>query len=223
MSSQGDTTKEINFSKTSHEFRRPLQNIKALVESLIHGAKNNPEMLDKFLNNINYETDRLSKFFDDFIGLSAINSEGFKLKLKNIDLAYKVNEFIKKSEPKIHAKNLKISINIPEDTQIKADEFLFEQTLDNLIDNAIKYNKDAGKVDISYQKNQLSISDTGIGIPKADQAKLFSDFYRASNVGIISGTGLGLSFVKLVCDKHGWDLSIDSIEDQGSSILINFR
>ena len=99
-----------------------------------------------------------------------------------------------------------------------------DELIRNIIDNAIKYNKDSGKITISINNNELKIADTGIGIPENEQANVFERFYRVDKgrSKSLGGTGLGLAIVKHICEIYGYKIKLDSTLDKGTTITIKF-
>lgn len=209
-----------DIKQATHELKRPLQNIKTLTETLLLGAKDDREKCIEYLNKLNYETDRLGVLVQDMLSLSYIASGVVELKRSNINLKDSVDKLLSSLENKTKEKNLSIKKSISEKQIISADEKLFEHLISNLIDNAIKYNTHNGLVNIEFEKNHLIISDTGLGIETKDQERIFEQFFRAQNHSHISGSGLGLSIVKAICDLHGWTISLESQPGKGTKFIV---
>jgi len=211
-------TKDLG--KTTHELKRPLQNIKALTEALIMGAKNDPAKLDQYLGNIVTETDRMGALVNDLLKLAHLSSAGFALQKTQTKLLDVLTKTIGVLKSKANEKNISIDIDFETGAEIQADEDLLNHLLENLIDNAIKYNRDGGSVQVSYTAGELTVTDTGIGIAAEDQKHIFEDFYRVPGTEQQS-TGLGLAIVKRIADLHGWTLELSSELEQGSSFKIS--
>lgn len=211
-----------DIGKTTHELKRPIQNIKSLAESLIMGAKDDQAMLNKFLKNINEETDRLGDLVNNILQLSSLESDSVELSLQPVDLAQLIKEIVLNLAAEASKKDIKIQVKEDSSCEVKADKNLLKHLLENLIENAIKYNKEDGEVFVEIDKNNFTVRDTGVGIPEADQLSVFEQFYRASNSSISQGSGLGLAIVKKITDLHSWKIKIKSQENQGTEFTIEF-
>lgn len=211
-----------DIGKTTHELKRPIQNIKSLTESLIMGAKDDAAICDKFLKNIDNEVDRLGILVDNILQLSSLESSSIELKRSSIALDKVVEDVIASLQGEAKKKNVSINIDQEAPCSLEADGALLKHLLENLIENAIKYNKVEGAVFVEINSNSLSIKDTGIGIPEADKDAIFEQFYRASNSSVSQGSGLGLSIVKKIVDLHGWGIQIESQEGEGTKFIVKF-
>jgi two-component system phosphate regulon sensor histidine kinase PhoR len=220
-------------ANVSHELRTPLTAIKGYTETLEEEAYENREDQRQFLGIIKRHTDRLINIVSDLLVLSEIESkESLSLEMSKSDFEdVDINEVVKSSyeslRRKISEKNLQVEINVMEDIPgIKGNRFLLEQMLINLIDNAVKYTPERGRVTISaYSEDSninLEISDTGIGIPKENLNRIFERFYRVDNTRSrkLGGTGLGLSIVKHIAIIHNGKIDVKSEVGKGSRFLI---
>jgi len=211
-------------ANVSHELRTPLTTIKGYAETLLEGALKE-EVAFQFVQIIKRHTDRLAKIVEDLLMLSKIESKEFQLKVEVIslqDLIDDVIDFVK--EP---AEKRKISVSrneIPSSLALKADRSYLEQVLTNLLDNAIKYTPEGGRVTISaiekdQREIQFSIEDNGIGIPREDIPRIFERFYRVDKGRSqdLGGTGLGLSIVKHLVQAHGGRVWVESQLGKGST------
>ena len=220
-------------ANVSHELRTPLTAIKGYTETLEEEAYENREDQRQFLGIIKRHTDRLINIVSDLLVLSEIESkESLSLEMSKSDFEdVDLNEVVKSSyeslRRKISEKNLQVEINVKEGIPgIKGNRFLLEQMLINLIDNAVKYTPERGRVTISaYSEDSninLEISDTGIGIPKENLNRIFERFYRVDNTRSrkLGGTGLGLSIVKHIAIIHNGKIDVESEVGKGSRFLI---
>jgi two-component system, OmpR family, phosphate regulon sensor histidine kinase PhoR len=220
-------------ANVSHELRTPLTAIKGYTETLEEEAYENREDRRHFLGIIKRHTDRLINIVSDLLVLSEIESkESLSLEMSKSDFEdVDLNEVVKSSyeslRRKVSEKNLQIEINVKEGIPgIKGNRFLLEQMLINLIDNAVKYTPERGRVTISaYSEDSninLEISDTGIGIPKENLNRIFERFYRVDNTRSrkLGGTGLGLSIVKHIAIIHNGKIDVESEVGKGSRFLI---
>jgi two-component system phosphate regulon sensor histidine kinase PhoR len=211
-------------ANVSHELRTPLTTIKGYAETLLEGALKE-EVAFQFVQVIKRHTDRLTKIVEDLLMLSKIESKEFQLKMEVIslqDLIDDVIDFVK--EP---AEKKKISVSrteTPSSLALRADRSYLEQVLTNLLDNAIKYTPEGGRIAISaiekdQREIQFSIEDNGIGIPREDIPRIFERFYRVDKGRSqeLGGTGLGLSIVKHLVQAHGGRVWVESQLGKGST------
>ncbi|MCK4917352.1 MAG: HAMP domain-containing protein [Candidatus Omnitrophica bacterium] len=211
-------------ANVSHELRTPVSSIKGYAETLLDGALGDKENAKEFLKIIHSDSDRLAKLINDLLDLSRIESDKLNLALKPCVLDLVVRRVVSGLEIQAKAKLLTININIPKNiSRIKADENRIAQVLLNLIDNAVKYTNDQGKILISATDQGefilVDVSDTGIGIPEKDISRLFERFYRVDKARSreLGGTGLGLSIVKHIVSVHHGKVSVQSVLGQGST------
>lgn len=211
-------------ANVSHELRTPLTTIKGYAETLLQGAFKE-DVAYQFIQVIKRHSDRLTKIVEDLLMLSKIESKEFQLKGEVIlvtELIHDVLDYVKEA-----AEKKKISITqseIPSPLSVEADRNYLEQVFINLLDNAIKYSHEGGKIIISaIEKNQweiqFSIKDNGIGIPREDLPRIFERFYRVDKGRSqeLGGTGLGLSIVKHIVQAHGGRVWADSQLGVGST------
>lgn len=205
---------------TTHELKRPIQNIKTSIETLLMGAKDDKQHADKFLNNINHEVDRLGVLVNDILRLTQIKTGAIELRRQDLNFKELLDKVLKSYEADIKNKAITLSLDLEEGLILNADKELLSHLLENIISNAIKYNKEDGAINIKAEKNSFSISDTGIGMPKEAIDKLGEEFYRVENARHIQGSGLGMSIVKSIIDLHDWSLNIDSAENKGTCFKV---
>jgi two-component system, OmpR family, phosphate regulon sensor histidine kinase PhoR len=210
-----------DMNQTTHELKRPIQNIKTLVETLMIGAKNDPEKLDEYLVKLNQEADRLGVMVSDMLSLSHLINGVFELSLIKVKLKNLVDKIFEQAERRIQNKKISLINQLDADLSVEADQKLIEHLIANLVDNAIKYNNDPGKVIVKFDNNKLIVSDTGLGMTREDAARVFDQFYRIKDRTHIQGTGLGLSIVKAIVELHGWEIEIESELGNGTSFVIN--
>jgi PAS domain S-box-containing protein len=225
--------KELNemksqfISMTSHELRTPLTTIRSNTELINYQIDNNDvlriDQLKKNAQRIDNNVDRLNQLINNILMIGKLDSQ----KVPFSPTPIIVDAFIKENIlPDFSTKGSNIICFVKGDPfPINLDKNLFTQILMNLIENAVKYSPDAKspQVHVHYKEDLIiKVIDFGIGIPEKDQPKLFSKFFRASNVRNIQGTGLGLAIVKDFIKLHDGELSVDSEEGKGSTFIIKF-
>ncbi|MDD5692760.1 MAG: ATP-binding protein [Candidatus Omnitrophica bacterium] len=209
-------------ANVSHELKTPLTSIKGFVETLLEGALDDKENSVNFLKIINNHADRLNTLINDLLDLSHIESKGVALKKDKFALSILVDEIMPVFRSHAKKKGIEIRNEIPQGLQITADRSKIEQVLVNLINNAIKYNKEKGSVRI-YSEPLASgikvvVEDSGAGIPAKDIPRIFERFYRVDKARSreLGGTGLGLSIVKHIIELHSGSVGVESTEGLGS-------
>ncbi len=213
-------------ANVSHELKTPLTSISGYAEIIRDGIAK-PEDTVRFSSKIYDESQRLITLVSDIIKLSRLEESDIKVKHESIDLYACCQSVISRLEEIANKRNIKFSLS-GDKCHIFGVHHIIEEMIYNLCDNAVKYNKDNGKVDVSIRQFvdgvELSVSDTGIGIPKSEINRIFERFYRVnkSHSKEIGGTGLGLSIVKHGALFHNASLSVDSTLGEGTNIKILF-
>jgi two-component system phosphate regulon sensor histidine kinase PhoR len=214
-------------ANVSHELRTPLTSIKGFIETLRFGNVKDEITRDKFLGIIEIETIRLNNLIEDILVLSDIEKT-INVEIEKVEVLKALNEVIDMMLIKIENTNIEINTNINIDTElyINGNVNWFKQIIINLIDNAIKYNKENGKIIIeAYQENKkiyIIIEDTGIGINEKHLDRLFERFYRVdkSRSKTVGGTGLGLAIVKHALMNLNGSIDVESKEKIGTKFTI---
>jgi two-component system, OmpR family, phosphate regulon sensor histidine kinase PhoR len=213
-------------SNISHELRTPLTSIMAYVETLEDGAIDDHENNRRFLGVIRRNAERMHALIADVAELSQIESGNITLDVKNVRVAPLVDETFAALRTKASVRNIELINEVTPDTMVRADSMRLEQMLTNLIDNAIKFNREGGSVTVSVSKNGtrsiVSIADTGDGIMAENLKRIFERFYRIDRGRSreVGGTGLGLAIVKHIARLHGGDVSAVSTPGQGATFAI---
>ncbi len=210
-------------ANVSHELRTPLTSIKGFIETLLSGAPD-PAQSKNFLNMIAEDTERLTRLIDDLLQLSSLESKSDGLKLRKTDLKNEIEKAMKIFAPHLAEKKIALQNFIPDGLPaVMADADKLRQVLVNLLDNAVKFNKRGGTISISAKpvpgRLEVSIADTGSGIPEHALGHIFERFYRVDKSRSReenSGTGLGLAIVKHILEAHGGTIQCQSEPDQGS-------
>ena len=211
-------------ANVSHELKTPLTSINGFAEMIETGMANDDD-IKRAASIIQKEGKRLLSLIDSIIKLSQLDDLSINREFSSIDLL-SITQFVC-SNLEINAREKNISLNITgKSTIIKGNQRMIEDLIFNLVDNAIKYNKLNGKVDLEIHSidswSILKVMDTGIGIPSEKQDRVFERFYRVdkSRSKKVNGTGLGLSIVKHTVEHHGGKVSLSSIEVKGTNIEV---
>ena len=210
-------------ANVSHEFKTPLTAIQGFAETLLAGAIDDPQNRVRFLKIVLEHSRRLARLTDDLLKLSQMDADRLELELRRLSVSQFVESCVETAQRPAAEKDLRISIHLPERlADIAADRRRLAEVLQNLIDNAIQYTLPGGQITVSASTDgnevTFTVSDTGIGIPQAEQPRIFERFYRvdAARSREVGGTGLGLSIAKHLVEAHGGRIWVDSEVGQGS-------
>ena len=213
-------------SNVSHELRTPLTSILAFVETLEDGAIEDEENNRRFLSVIRKNANRMHRLIDDILELSSIEAGKVSVQPKEMNLSALVAEVFTNLSAKAAEKRVKLENKVSTDVMVFADVMRLEQILTNLVDNAIKFNRESGNVTISHEQSDkrdfIHIADTGEGIPNEHLQRIFERFYRTDRARSreIGGTGLGLAIVKHLARLHGGEVSAISTPGKGSTFTL---
>jgi len=214
-------------ANVSHELKTPLHSISGCAEIMKNGLVR-PEDMPQFISQIYTEAQRLIVLVDDIIRLSRLDeSSGEDLPREPVSLLAAAQEAAERLSTCADARKIALSVTGDEGV-ISGVPRLVGEIVYNLADNAIKYNRDGGRVDIAVSDGpdavSLTVADTGIGIPKEHQDRIFERFYRVdkSHSKEIGGTGLGLSIVKHAAILLGASIAVDSTPGRGTAITVRF-
>jgi two-component system phosphate regulon sensor histidine kinase PhoR len=222
---QLERTREEFVANVSHELRTPLSLIKGYVETLLDGARDNPEVAGRFLKIIERNTSRLDLLIQDLLAISALESGRMTLNLQPVELRPLAEKVLADLKTRTDAKDVKLVNDLPELTAM-ADANRLEQVLANLVDNAIKYGRADGAVIIGGRKDdadkiEIFVQDDGPGIPPEALDRVFERFYRVDKARSREqgGTGLGLSIVKHIVQNHGGKVWVKSEPGKGATFF----
>lgn len=212
-------------SDASHEMQTPLAGIKGIIEVLLRKPRT-PERHEEKMREVLVQINRLSQLHDQLLQLARLESAFIVAKKDKVYLVEIIKKCINSYDTQIKKNSIQIQNNISLETVVWVDSILLEMIVDNLISNAIKYNKTGGSIFIDWDTTNriLSIADEGIGINADQLPLLFNRFFRAdeSRSSKIPGNGLGLSIAKRLCDVQNIKLSVSSIISRGSTFLLQF-
>jgi two-component system phosphate regulon sensor histidine kinase PhoR len=224
---QLERTRQEFVANVSHELRTPLSLIKGFVETLLEGAKNDPEKATRFLQTIEKHTDRLTFLIEDLLTISRLESGQIVMNLQPVDLREETRRVIDDLNSRADEKQMRVDNTVPAGLSARADADRLQQVLFNLVENAIKYGRNEGSVTIGGKdtgdgKIEMWVRDDGPGIPVESRERVFERFYRVDRARAreSGGTGLGLSIVKHIIQAHGGEVWLKS--DVGSGTTFHF-
>jgi len=220
-----ERTREEFVANVSHELRTPLSLIKGYVETLLDGARNNPEVAERFLKIIERNAQRLDLLIQDLLTISALEAGRVKLNLQPVELRPLVEKVMGDLKPPADNKSVTLVNQVPE-LVATADMGRLEQVFANLVDNAIKYGRTQGTVTVGGGKAEdgkieVFVQDDGPGIPPEALERVFERFYRVDKARSREqgGTGLGLSIVKHIVQNHGGKVWVKSELGKGATFF----
>lgn len=212
-------------SDASHEIRTPLAAIRGTLEVLIRKQRD-PIVYNQKITDVISQVDRLDILLEQLLQLARIESGVVIEKKESIQLSKFINKLLEKWKLEENSKKMNLNIEIDNSAVVFGDKLFLELIIDNLVSNAIKYDKQNGVIAIIWDKNlkTLAIKDNGIGISADQIPNIFNRFYRTdtSRSNAIKGNGLGLSIVKKLADLQNIKLSVKSIPNEGSTFILHF-
>jgi PAS domain S-box-containing protein len=208
----------------SHDLRSPLTSVLGYAELIRRVGPLNAQQ-QEYLAHIRSSVESITSMVDDLLGLSRIEA-GFDMRREVVGMDNILNLTLDGFESQFTLAEITLNLNIESDLpKLRANPIHFRQLLDNLIGNAIKYSPKGGVINIDLKSENkqviLMVEDSGIGIPKEDQARIFDKFYRATNVSSeVEGVGLGLSIVKSIVAAHQGRIWVESAKGQGAKFFV---
>ena len=213
-------------ANVSHELKTPLTSISGFAEIIKNGIVK-PEDIPRFAGNIYEESQRLVTLVDDILNLSRLDEADVQLEREDFDLSSLARDVVGRLKASAKKNGVVITV-IGDKAEINGVKSIVDEMVFNLVDNAVKYNKQNGRVTVTVDSSSdgtaLTVTDTGIGIPQADVDRVFERFYRVdkSHSKEIGGTGLGLSIVKHGAAFHNAKVSLQSTEGEGTTVRLVF-
>jgi two-component system phosphate regulon sensor histidine kinase PhoR len=214
-------------ANVSHELRTPLTAIQGYLETLLNGALEEPEHARRFVEIAFRHTERLGRLLNDLTDLSNIELGKVSLRLAPTPLAAVVDSVLEIVAAKARDGDVALHADVPSSLTVQADHDRLAQVLINLVDNAVKYTAAGGAVTVRARSTsdgrvELSVADTGVGIPRADLPRITERFYRVDKARSreLGGTGLGLAIVKHLVLAHGGEMAIESEEGRGTTVRV---
>lgn len=223
-----ESVRQEFLSNVSHELRTPLTAILAFVETLEAGAIDDAESAHRFLSIIRKNAIRMNDLIGDILELSAIEAGNASVRAEQVEFNPIVNDVISTLAKRVESQGVSVINAVASEVTVFADARRLEQMLTNLVENAIKFTGQHGKVTVRFEAGELDgrdriiVDDTGEGIPAQHLERLFERFYRVDRARSpeLGGTGLGLAIVKHLARAHGGEITVKSELGQGSSFTI---
>jgi two-component system phosphate regulon sensor histidine kinase PhoR len=214
-------------ANVSHELKTPLTSIVGFTETLLDGARKDPDTCKEFLQIIYKEGLRLQRLVADLLDLSKIESKQVSVKMELVSVQMVVHDVVETLIEQMQAKNLRLLTDIAP-LRVKMDTDCVRQILVNLLANAMNYTPVGGKVTVKAKQDEehwmVQVIDTGIGIPENDRPRIFERFYRVDKARSRNsgGTGLGLAIVKHLVELHHGEIEVESVLGEGSVFTVRF-
>jgi two-component system phosphate regulon sensor histidine kinase PhoR len=219
-----DRVKSEFVANASHELKTPLSSIKGYAEALLEGALNDPKVREPFVGKIHANAMRLERLVQDLLSLSHLEANPDPKEPEPLPLRGYANAAVNLHRHAIEAAGVRVENHVGEDILVLMEPRDLELILNNLVGNAVKYNRPGGKIKIWTEAEggwKLSVKDTGIGIPEEMLPRIFERFYRAgASRASKEGTGLGLAIVKHAAHKYGMTVSAESVMGEGSRFTL---
>jgi 2-iminoacetate synthase len=215
-------------NRVAHNLRAPLVAMSSMLEVIRNGYLGDlSETSHQYLHRIDHRVQGMLLMISELMTLAKSQTKHPRLELGLIHLKTLAHRIQQTFQEEVLRKRLTFEVTVPEDLPgVKGDQEMIEEMLENLVSNAIKYTPEGGRVGITFwpgsdETIRIVVSDNGMGIPKQDQRNLFKEFFRASNVQNTVGTGLGLTIVKEIIDKHGGKIEAESEEGLGTTFIVH--
>ena len=221
-----DDSRQEFVSNVSHELKTPLTSMKVLADSLLAQPDAPAEMYREFLQDITAEIDRENQIITDLLSLVKMDKKAVDLNVSAVNINELTELICKRLRPIARKKDVEVELTSLRPVVAEVDEVKMTLIISNLVENAIKYNKEHGSVkitlDADHQVFTLEVKDTGIGIPQDSLDKIYERFYRVdkSHSREIGGTGLGLAITKNAVLMHRGSITVSSLEGEGTTFLV---
>ena len=213
-------------SNASHELKTPLATMKIMIESLIYQPEMEVGLRTEFMTDINREIDRLSSVVTDLLTLVRMDVKDVKLSRENMSMAALIKHTRHILDPMVKKREQTVTLNILDECDMYADRTKLQQVVYNLMENAVKYTQEGGKVEVTLQRigrsAVMTVKDNGPGISAEHLPHIFDRFYRVDKARSreAGGTGLGLAIVHQLVMLHGGEIHVESEEGKGTSFIV---
>lgn len=214
--------KQKFISNASHELKSPLTTIIGYQQLISCGLVTDIKEIEDYCSLTIKEAKRMNEIVKEMLELSRIEGNLDSV-ISDVYLAKIITDLIDNDSLKIKNKNIKVKMKLDEKAFAVMNESHAYSLLNNLIENAIKYNVQGGNISITLTESEFIIKDTGIGISESDQKKIFERFFRSYSVLSEEGSGLGLAIVKHICSQYNFGLSVESKLKKGTTFIVKFK
>ena len=222
-----DESRQEFVANVSHELKTPLTSMKVLADSLLEMGDADPELYKEFLSDIAKEIDRENSIITDLLALVKMDKTANEPNISKVKINDLLEIILKRLRPIARKMDVEVMLECHREVEAEVDEVKMSLIISNLVENAIKYNKEHGHVNVSldadHQHFTLEVKDTGIGIPKDALGHIYERFYRVdkSHSREIGGTGLGLAITKNAISMHRGTIKVTSEENVGTTVLVS--
>jgi signal transduction histidine kinase len=222
-----DELKDEFVSTVSHELRTPLTSVKGYLEAILAGEAGELTPTQREYAEIVYRNaTRLQELVDDLLVLSRVDAGDLVLRRERFDLIEALRRVREEHGPRANENGLMLILDAPREIELTADRRRVEQTIGNLVSNAIKYGGEGEAVRIRAFVDDgnavVEVADEGVGIPAHELSRIGERFFRATTAGDVQGSGLGLAITREIVHRHGGTLEVDSVEGAGSTFRVSF-
>jgi PAS domain S-box-containing protein len=223
---EAELLKDQFFALVSHELRTPLTSIIGYLELVMEDRSDLDETQERFLTVVERNARRLLRLVGDLLFVAHVEAGRLALEIGEVDLASLTGEAVEAARPRAESREIELTVDARPVAALAGDRDRLAQVLDNLVSNAVKFTPEHGHVAVRLAEREgealLEVQDTGVGIPAAEQPRLFERFYRASSATerAIPGVGLGLTIAKAIVEAHGGRLSFESVEGAGTTFAV---
>ena len=225
MKTLDDSRKEF-VANVSHELKTPITSVKVLADSLLAQQDVPAELYHEFMVDIAEEIEREDKIINDLLALVKLDKSAAQLNISVVDINALTEIILKRLRPIARKNNVEVTLISKREVLAEVDEVKMTLILTNLVENAIKYNKEQGTVEVTldadHQFFTVQVKDTGIGIPEESLSQIYERFYRVdkSHSRKIGGTGLGLAITRSAVLLHRGSIKVDSVEGEGTAFVV---
>lgn len=221
-----DQSRQEFVSNVSHELKTPITSMRVLADSLISGDNVPVDIYREFMQDISDEIDRETKIINDLLTLVRMDKNATELNISSVNINNLVEQILKRVRPIAKTRSIEIIFERFRPVTAEVDETKLSLAVTNLVENGVKYNNDGGWVRVSVNADHkyfyIKVSDSGVGIPKDAQARIYERFYRVDKARSreTGGTGLGLAITKNVLQLHHGGIKLNSTPGEGTTFLV---
>lgn len=221
-----DDSRQEFVANVSHELKTPITSVKVLADSLLAQQDVPAELYREFMVDIAEEVERENKIINDLLALVKSDKSAGNLNISVVDINALTEIILKRLRPIARKNNIEVTLISKREIQAEVDEVKMSLILTNLVENAIKYNREQGKVEVTldadHQFFTIQVADTGIGIPEEALGRIYERFYRVdkSHSREIGGTGLGLAITRSAVLLHRGSIKVESTEGEGTTFIV---